>query len=124
MPSNFKKNNRLPWILLAAVLIVAGLGLFLLLRYNSVSQDQQKPVIDLSQPITKNPDQIATTTIGLSPQPKVQVRFSWEISGYKYNDALYFTPEEYEQLTPQRLDELKYQRIQAWAKMINEQSKN
>lgn len=79
-------------------------------------QDVYRTVINLDHPIIKNPDEI--NNLG----GEIQVKFSWEIDGYRYNDALYFTPEQYAALTPEKLDSLKQERLQNWANAVNEGS--
>lgn len=114
-------SSRLP-LVLSAVLVV-GLAGFLLLKY--FDQKKPKPVIDLSQEIIKNTDEvnkIQEDGPGGVKREKIQVRFFWEIDGFKYNDAIYFTPDEYSKLTPEKLDSLKQQRLTNWANIVNEGS--
>jgi hypothetical protein len=49
---------------------------------------------------------------------RVQVQFSEDTEVGKYNDALYFTQEEYEQLTQKQIDAIKKQRVDNWVNII------
>lgn len=125
MSTNLHKNilyRYLP-ISLCVILISLAVLVFFLSR-NSSPENSYHTAVDLSHPIIKNPDAVAKVKqdTGVAKRDRIQVKFFWEVDGYKYNDALYFTPEEYAALAPEKLEALKYERLKNWANLVNEQS--
>ena len=100
-------------ICLAVVLI--GLGIW---YYQS---NRPEDLIDLDAPIVKSEDSVSTVEI--ANREMVQVRFSWEASGIKYNDALNIVKSEYDKLSPADIEKMKQERFLNWARTVNEQSK-
>lgn len=109
-------------IFLVMVLLVGFLWFFL---KDKPVLDTEKNVIDLSQPVTKHQDQLGTVEVDSSGGKKelVQLKFSWEIQGIKYNDAIYLTKAEYEKMTAEDLEQIKNERFYNWANTVNTQSK-
>lgn len=54
------------------------------------------------------------TTLAFPDQIFIQVRFREETPHGQYNDALYFTPEEYDKVEQETIDILKQERIDNW----------
>ena len=50
----------------------------------------------------------------MSEQVKIQIRFSVDTAYGQYNDALYFTQEDYATKTQAEIDALKQQRVDNW----------
>jgi hypothetical protein len=109
-------------IFLATGLIVGFLWFFL---KDKPVLDTEKDVIDLSQPVIKHQDQLGTVEVDSSGGKKelVQLKFSWEIQGIKYNDAINLTKAEYEKMTAEDLEQIKNERFYNWANSVNSQSK-
>jgi len=110
-------NNRIK----VGSIIILGLILILGIFLANKKDDEQKEVINLKNEITKTQDEIQTMQVGQTE--KVQIRFSWEVDGIKYNDALYLTQEQYEKLSESDIEKMKQQRFEHWAKSVNQQSK-
>lgn len=109
-------------IFLGAVLLASFL--WFVLREKPASENE-KDVIDLSQPVTKHQDQLGTVEMDSSGGKKelVQLRFFWEIQGIKYNDAINLTKEEYEKLSATDIEKIKEERFYNWVNTVNTQSK-
>lgn len=90
------------------------------------NKNQPKDAIDTSSEVIKNADEvnkIKTESSGVKQAEKIQIKFFWEVDGTKYNDALYFTPEEYAKLTPEAIEKMKTARFENWVKIVNTNSK-
>lgn len=49
----------------------------------------------------------------------IRIKFTIERDGYSYADALYFSPQEYNSLTPEQIEAMKEERFQNWLTAIN-----
>lgn len=110
-------------IALSIVLIVAA-GVVVLRSLKRPERQVVPGPINLNAPVIKHPDIVDTVQLDADGggKDRVQVRFSWEVDGIKYNDALNFSPEEYAKLTPKRIEQLKDERFRNWANLVNTQS--
>lgn len=54
---------------------------------------------------------------------KIQVQFRKTYNGMDYNDALYFTQEEYNSITADEIESMKTQRFEAWKTAITTEPK-
>lgn len=106
-----KKNIIISIIIIAVV----ALGFWL---YKS---NEPRDVISTKSEVVKSEDN--TATVQIANHEMVQVRFSWEVDGIKYNDALNLTKEEYDKLTPEQIEKMKQERFDNWMKMVNKQSR-
>lgn len=119
------KNKILYSYLPIFLVMVLLVGFLWFVFRNKRASDIEKDVIDLSQPVTKHQDQLGTVEVDSSGGKKelVQLKFSWEIQGIKYNDAINLTKAEYEKMTAEDLEQIKNERFYNWANSVNLQSK-
>lgn len=82
---------------------------------------KEKEAIDTDAPVYKQEDIISP--VNIINKEMVQIRFSWEIDGIKYNDALNIEKSQYEKMTQEQIEKLKKERFENWIKIVNEQSK-
>ena len=121
------KRNKFFSIYLPIFLAIALIGLFAWFFFKDKTPAYPKTsgVIDLSQPIIKYPDEVGKIEVnsGGGKTELVQLKFSWEIQGIKYNDAINLPKEEFEKLKPEDLERIKNERFYNWANLVNTQSK-
>lgn len=98
-------------IIIVAILAAVAFSLFFF------SKEKPKDLINLENPIVKNQNEINQT------EEMVQIKFSWEVDGVKYNDALYISKEEYDKLSAEEIEKMKQERFENWARTVNGQSK-
>jgi len=101
-------------LIICGVILVVGMYIM-----NGESRGP-KDTINLKSEIIKSEDEINTMQVGQSE--KIQIKFTWEVDGIKYTDAIYLSREEYEQLSEKEIEEMKKQRFENWAKSVNAQS--
>jgi hypothetical protein len=105
-------------IILIPPLILLALFVFFGIRDGG---RKERKVIDLdNSPITKNDGSIEQVSI--ANKEMIQVRFSWEAGGIKYNDALNIPKDQYEKMTPQDIEKLKEERFIKWVDSVNASS--
>lgn len=87
-------------------------------------QKEESFVIDPNAPLTKAEDKIETIEIATGENKKemLQIRFSWESGGIKYNDAIVISRDAYEKMTPRDIEKIKQERFDAWVKTVNTNS--
>lgn len=107
-----KNKSKIIIIILSSILVC-------FLAYKFFPKDRE--VIDKDAPVYKQEDVVAPVKI--INKEMVQIRFSWEIDGIKYNDALNIEKSQYEKMTPEQIEKLKKERFENWVKTVNEQSK-
>lgn len=113
-------------IKIISVIVPIFVIILLVIIFWQKNKSQPKDVIDTSGGIIKNADEVNKIKIeplGIKQVEKIQIKFSWEAGGIKYNDALYFTQEEYAKLTPEAIEEMKTERFENWVNTINTSSK-
>ena len=82
---------------------------------------KEKEAIDTDAPVYKQEDIV--DAVKIINKEMVQIRFSWEIDGIKYNDALNIEKSQYEKMSQEQIEKLKQERFENWVKNVNEQSK-
>jgi hypothetical protein len=122
LAKNKFRAHYLP-LLLSLVLVIAAVW-FVSTRKQGSPPLVPGGVINPNAPIIKQPDQVSRIQVSSTTKAKemVQIRFSWEQDGYKYNDALLLTPDEYARLTPTQIQERENQRMENWVNTVNSQS--
>ncbi|KKQ78218.1 MAG: hypothetical protein A3A96_00845 [Candidatus Zambryskibacteria bacterium RIFCSPLOWO2_01_FULL_39_39] len=108
-----------------AIKIILILGLVTLIIFLVVgrqSKTRSDDVIDLENDlVTENESTVSN--LNIANREMVQVKFSWEVNGIKYNDALNITKEEYDKLNEEDIKKMKEERFVNWAKTVNAGSK-
>lgn len=104
-------------IIISTILIL----ILVIFLFNNKKDSQSKETINLKSEIIKNDDE--AKMIEINNKEIIQIRFSWEVNGIKYNDALNMSKEEYEKFSPEQIDKMKEERFKNWVRTVNEQSK-
>lgn len=102
-------------------LIIIALGACAIYYLSRSSASTVPDVIDTGEVTEAAPDSVQT--VNIANREMIQVRFSWESNGIKYNDALNIPKDEYQKLTDEDIERMKYERFENWARTVNEQSK-
>jgi hypothetical protein len=117
-------NKKNVIAILVPIMVLAGL--VVLYKNKNRSGVEQKPIdqkmVEQSKELTKQPNEVATVDAPSGSGKRVQVKFFMEVNGIKYNDALYFSEEEYKTVTPERIEQMKMERFKAWQDAVNAQS--
>ncbi|MEK7116741.1 MAG: hypothetical protein AAB837_01080 [Patescibacteria group bacterium] len=85
------------------------------------NKNQPREAINTEAEVVKSEDNAAVVQI--ANHEMIQIRFSWEQDGIKYNDALNILKSEYDKLSLEQIEKMKQERFDNWVKMVNEQSK-
>lgn len=117
-------KNFIPHILIAVLLISVAIVLYKISPESS-QNPSEKPIVDMSLPIEKTLDETNKIQMpyGSGTREKIQVKFTWKAGDMSYSDALYFTPEQYEKLTPDEIEKMKLERMTNWANTVNTASR-
>ncbi len=106
--------------ILLSLLGVAVLVLFVFVGRGE--NNEVKDFIDLDNSfVTENEGSVENVKI--ANREMVQVRFSYEVNGIKYNDALNFTKDQYEKMSQEDIEEMKVERFKIWVNSVNKSSK-
>jgi hypothetical protein len=115
MNQTSNKKQKIAVAILLVIIAAVSLARF----YKNKKQAEE--MTKANNEIVKNPDNVATVQI--ANHEMVQVRFSWEKDGIKYNDALNILKSEYGKLTAEQIEKMKQERFDNWVKLVNEQSR-
>lgn len=112
------KNYKSKIILFVSIVAIIALFIFIGKREN----DGAKDFIDLDNSfVTEKEGSVGT--VNIDDKEMVQVRFSYEVNGIKYNDALNFTKDQYEKMSQEDIEEMKVERFKIWVNSVNKSSR-
>jgi len=103
-------------ILIITIFVLFGALLF------TDKKGGEKDFIDLDNSYVVE-NESSVNRVNITDREMIQVKFSWEVNGTKYNDALYFSKDEHNKLTEEDIQKMKEERFVNWAKTVNAGSK-
>lgn len=110
------KNQKFKIIFLTLIIIAFIFIIFL------QKGEMTKDFIDLrNDEVFEN--EYSVNDVEINSKEFVQVKFSWEVNGIKYNDALNFTKDQYSKLTEKDIEKMKEERFKNWVNLVNNYSR-
>lgn len=107
-------------IILISALIVIGVIVFFV--WPNKNKKQTGNFVDLENSVvTENEGSV--NTVNIADREMVQVKFSYEVNGIKYNDALNILKSEYAKLSAEDIENMKVERFKNWVETVNAGSK-